>query len=118
MDDIQDPTLSQPLCQECGLPIRSTSFELQTPHHRHEVKGQGGMVVMGTAGIPAPRPFITLSPSSGWLHDDPRGVRDHPIYPQNWTPHTHESDYERQLRNWQLEQLEQKSHLGKQFKSD
>lgn len=116
MDEIQDPTIRQPLCQGCGLPIRSTSFELQTPHYRHEVPGTGGMVVMGTAGIPAPRPFLQRNRREGWLHDDPRGEHDHPIFPQEWEPHTHETDYERQMRAWRMSELEKKAHLGDQFK--
>lgn len=106
--------MSQPSCAECGLPIRSDSFELETPHFRHEVQGQGGMVVMGTPGIPRPRPFRGYG---GWLHDDPRGVRDHVIEPRAFGPrHTHETDYERQLRAWRMNEMEQKAHLGEQFK--
>lgn len=124
MDELEDPTLVQPKCRECGLPIRSTSFEVRTPHYRHEIPTQSGVVVSGMTGVPTPRPFIQLSSDSGWLHDDPRGEgpqvfggRGHVIAPQEFGPrHTHETDYERQMRNWQMNQLEQKAHLGQQFK--
>ena len=114
---IEDPTLVQPSCAECGLPIRSTSFQLETPHYRFETPTDSGMVVGGTEGIERPRPFINLGFSDGWLHDDPRGSRDHEITPAAFGPrHSHASDYERQLRNWRMAEAEKRAHLGKQFK--
>lgn len=124
MDEIQDPTIRQPKCRECGLPIRSGSFRVVTPHYRHEIPTANGMVVSGTSGVPTPQPFIQLSHESGWLHDDPRGEgpqvmggRGHVIAPEEFGPrHTHETDYERQMRAWQMNEIEQKAHLGQQFK--
>lgn len=113
---IDDPTLVQPHCAECGLPIRSQSFGLETPHYRFETPTPHGVVVGGTEGIERPRSFM---PGARWIHDDPRGVWDHEIGPQAFGPrHTHETDYERQLRNWRMEQMISRSHLGDQFKGD
>lgn len=124
MDDIEDPTLVQPKCRGCGLHIRSSSFEVQTPHYRHEIPTQNGVVVSGMSGVTTPGPFIQLNSDDGWLHDDPRGGgpqifdrKNHLIAPQEFGPHhTHAADYERQMRNWQMDQLERKNHLGQQFK--
>lgn len=124
MDEIEDPTLVQPKCRECGLPIRSTSFEVITPHYRHTVDTPNGRMVLGTSGVPTPRPFLQLGYETGWLHDDPRGEgpqvlggKGHIIAPQEFGPrHTHETDYERQMREWKMNEMEQKAHLGDQFK--
>lgn len=123
---IDDPTLVQPHCAECGLPIRSQSFQLETHHHRFEIPTPNGLVVGGTEGIEHPRGFVRLGFSEGWVHDDPRGTPpmilgrgDHEITPQAFGPrHTHETDYERQLRNWRMEQMISRAHLGEQFKGD
>lgn len=116
MDEVEDPTIKQPHCSECGLPIRSQSFELETPFHQYEYRTKGGLVRGGGEGVERPKPFHVLGASEGWIHDDPRGVRDHAITPQAWGPrHSHETDYERQTRNWQMEQLEKKHYLGGQF---
>lgn len=119
MDEIEDPTIKQPHCAECGLPIRSQSFEVHKPHIPYTVKGKGGIIRSGAEGVEQPKEFapaIWAHTSGGWVHDDPRGVRDHNIEPQYFGPkHTHATDYERQLRNWNMEQMEARSHLGKQF---
>lgn len=128
MRELEDPTLVQPKCRECGLPIRSTSFEVVTPHYRHEIETPHGVVVSGMSGIPAPRPFLHLNHEDGWLHDDPRGEgpqvfggRGHVIAPQEFGPrHSHATDYERQMREWRMNELEKKhqqsQHLGPQFR--
>jgi hypothetical protein len=121
---IEDPTLVQPSCAECGLPIRSGSFRLETPHHRFETPTDSGLVVGGVEGIERPRPFINLGFSEGWLHDDPRGSGpmalgrgDHEITPAAFGPrHSHATDYERQLRSWRMNEMEKRAHLGDQFK--
>lgn len=121
-DDIEDPTIRQPHCAECGLGIRSQSFELIEPHHSFEQKTKGGLVRGGAVGLPQPRPFVNLG-SSGWMHDDPRAsgptaheIGDHRVAPQAFGPrHTHETDYERQHRNWRMQQMEARGTLGRQF---
>ena len=119
MDEIEDPTLKQPHCAECGLAIRSRSFELETPHHQYEYKTPGGIVRGGGEGVERPRDFRPLGFSEGWLHDDPRGVPDHEITPQSWrSRRAHEDDYERQMMNWRMAEVEKKAHLGRQFKGD
>lgn len=122
---IEDPTLVQPSCDHCGLPIRSGSFRLETPHHRFETPTASGLVVGGVEGIERPRPFINLGFSEGWLHDDPRGSGpmalgrgDHLIIPAATSNarHTHATDYMRQERNWRMDEEERRAHLGAQFK--
>jgi len=108
---LNDPTLSQPHCDDCGLPIRSESFELVSDTHRYEQSTKDGIITRYVDGIPYP----IRRQVNEWRHDDPRGVRDHRPTPQEWG-HTHDSDYERQERNWRMEQLEAKAHLGQQFK--
>ena len=74
----------------------------------------------GAEGLPRPKPFnssVFRGTSGQWHHDDPRATDDHRPEPGAWGPrHTHESDYERQERNWRMEELEKRHHLGEQFK--
>lgn len=120
----EDPEFVQPSCEHCGLAIRSGSFELEKTHHRFETPSASGLVVGGTEGIERPRGFIPLSFSDGWYHDDPRGSApmvmgrgDHLIIPAviNNARHTHATDYLRQERNWRMNELEKRAHLGAQF---
>ncbi len=115
MSEIEDPTLKQPLCGDCGLPIRSTSFDVVTTTHRYEQNSSGGVENRYVEGMPTP-----IRRSGGqWVHDDPRAENDHRPTPQAFGPsHTHDTDYERQEREWRMRELESKMHLGQQFKSD
>lgn len=120
MEEIEDPTIRQPHCAECGLGIRSQSFQVEEPYYQYTEQTEGGLVRRGAVGLPRPRPFAA---GAIWVHDDPRGTApvilgrgDHVIEPQAFGPrHTHETDYERQLRNWRMQQMEARGNLGKQF---
>lgn len=108
--ELSDPTLSQPTCSECGLPIRSDTFELHTPLHTFHIKTPGGIITRYVSGIPSP----IRRQVNQWRHDDPRASFDHPAEPFEFT--SHDADFERQERNWRLEELEKKAHLGRQFR--
>ena len=113
MSDINDPTITQPTCAECGLNIRSENFQLKETTHSFEQGSPEQRENRYVFGIPSP-----MNVNIGqWRHDDPR-VTDHPFkchraYPMQNT--SHDADYERQERLWRMKQLEDRSHLGPQF---
>lgn len=113
MEEINDPSLVQPICAECGLGIRSQSFDVVTTMHRFEHPTANGIETRMVEGVPKPIKRAT----NEWKHDDPRAVNDHRPTPAAYGPrHTHDTDYERQERNWRMQELENRSHLGEQFK--
>lgn len=113
MSDINDPTITQPTCSECGLNIRSENFQLKETTHRFEQGSPGKQENRYVHGIPSP-----MNVNVGqWRHDDPR-VTDHPFKGHRASPMektSHDADYERQERLWRMKQLEDRSHLGPQF---
>lgn len=113
MADIEDPSLVQPNCADCGLPIRSASFDVVKTTHRYEQPTAGGLVTRFVEGEPTP----IRRAANEWRHDDPRATNDHRPTPAAYGPrHTHDTDYERQERNWRMQELEKRAHLGEQFK--
>lgn len=115
MSEIEDPTLKQPLCADCGLPIRSDSFHVSNTLHRFEQPTSRGIETRFVEGEPSP----VRRAVNEWVHDDPRAEHDHRPTPQAFGPsHTHDTDYERQEREWRMRELERKLHLGQQFKGD
>lgn len=112
MDEITDPSLSQATCDGCGLPIRSASFDLVSDMIRYENPTSGGLVASMAHGVPKPIKRAV----NEWIHDDPRATSDHRPSPAAYGgQHTHDSDYERQERNWRMQELEKRAHLGGQF---
>jgi hypothetical protein len=113
MDDINDPSLVQPTCSECGLGIRSESFDVVKTTHRFEQPTANGVETRFVEGEPQPLRRAVNS----WRHDDPRATNDHSVTPAAYGPrHTHDTDYERQERNWRMQELEKRTHLGGQFR--
>lgn len=112
MRDLEDPSLVQPTCGECGLPIRSESFDVTTTMHQYEHPTANGIETRFVEGEPQPIRRAT----NQWRHDDPRATNDHRATPAAYGPiHTHDTDYERQERNWRMRELEKRAHLGQQF---
>jgi hypothetical protein len=112
MEEIADPSFSQPNCSDCGLPIRSASFDLVSDMHRYDKPTSGGIVAATAHGLPKP----IKRQVNEWAHDDPRAVNDHrPIPAAYGARHTHDSDYERQERSWRMSEMEKRAYLGQQF---
>lgn len=113
MEETLDPSFSQTTCDGCGLPIRSASFDLVSDMIRYENPTSGGLVASTAHGLPKP----IKRQVNEWVHDDPRATTDHRPYPAAYgARHTHDTDYERQERNWRMQELEKRAHLGEQFK--
>jgi hypothetical protein len=101
--------MQQHTCSECGLPIRSESFALDTTIHRYEEPTKNGVETRYVEGLPKPLRRAT----NRWLHDDPRASGDHRAEPLLRA--SHDEDYERQTQEWSRAQAEARDHLGEQF---